>query len=166
MPQDLSDEKSTMFQLMAWCHQATSHYLNQCWPSLMMMPFGVIRLQWVKKSCNILPLLLVEEIGKLFFSPKCTPETPCGHICICIWLYFCVHNVFCPATLLICMFFHWWLLILHNPSCRDGGYHICAPYLEPTGNVTLVDITGTTIMVQYLLSQFTATHLKIKHPLP
>ena len=24
--------KSTMLQVMAWCHQATSHYLRQCWP--------------------------------------------------------------------------------------------------------------------------------------
>ena len=27
---DLSDDKSTLFQVMTWCHQATSHYLNQC----------------------------------------------------------------------------------------------------------------------------------------
>ena len=31
MPQDLT-EKSTLVQLMAWCHQATSHYLSQYWP--------------------------------------------------------------------------------------------------------------------------------------
>ena len=29
---DLSDDKSTLVQVMAWCHQATSHYLSQCWP--------------------------------------------------------------------------------------------------------------------------------------
>ena len=32
---------------MAWCHQATSHYLNQCWP-WSMLPYGVTRPQWVK----------------------------------------------------------------------------------------------------------------------
>ena len=32
MPQDLSDDKSTLVQVMAWCRQATSHYLSQCWP--------------------------------------------------------------------------------------------------------------------------------------
>ena len=31
---------------MAWCHQATSHYLIQCWPSFM-SPYGVTRPQWV-----------------------------------------------------------------------------------------------------------------------
>ena len=29
---DLADDKSTLVQVMAWCCQATSHYLNQCWP--------------------------------------------------------------------------------------------------------------------------------------
>ena len=32
---------------MAWCHQAPSHYLNQCWPRSM-TPYDVTRPQWVK----------------------------------------------------------------------------------------------------------------------
>ena len=31
---------------MAWCQQASSHYLNQCWPRFM-LPYGVARPQWV-----------------------------------------------------------------------------------------------------------------------
>ena len=31
---------------MAWCRQATSHYLNQCWHSSM-SPYGITRCQWV-----------------------------------------------------------------------------------------------------------------------
>ena len=27
MPQDLTDDKSTLVQVKAWCRQATSHYL-------------------------------------------------------------------------------------------------------------------------------------------
>ena len=46
MPQDLTDDKSTLIQVMAWCHQATSHYLSQCWPRSM-SPNGVTRPQWV-----------------------------------------------------------------------------------------------------------------------
>ena len=38
---DLSNDKSTLVQVMAWCRQATSHYLSQCWP---------IRPQCVKSS--------------------------------------------------------------------------------------------------------------------
>ena len=46
---DLTDDKSTLVQVMAWCRQATSHYLNQCWPSSV-TPYGVTRLQWVNKQ--------------------------------------------------------------------------------------------------------------------
>ena len=47
MPQHLTDHHSTLVQVMAWCRQATSHYLSQCWPRSM-SPYGVIRPQWVK----------------------------------------------------------------------------------------------------------------------
>ena len=47
MPLDLTDDKSTLVQVMAWCRQATGHYLNQCWPRSQ-MPYGVTRPQWVK----------------------------------------------------------------------------------------------------------------------
>ena len=47
MPLDLTDGKSTLVQVMAWCRQATSHYLNQCWPRSM-SPYGVTKPQWVK----------------------------------------------------------------------------------------------------------------------
>ena len=40
------DPKSTSFQVMAWCRQATSHYLSQCWHSFM-LPYGVTRPQSV-----------------------------------------------------------------------------------------------------------------------
>ena len=46
MSLDLTDDKSTLVQVMAWCRQATSHYLSQCWPSSM-SPYGVTRPQWV-----------------------------------------------------------------------------------------------------------------------
>ena len=31
--QYLTNEKPTLVQVMAWCRQATSHYLSQCWRS-------------------------------------------------------------------------------------------------------------------------------------
>ena len=42
MPMVLTYDKSTLVQIMAWCRQATSHYLSQCWPRSM-SPYGVIR---------------------------------------------------------------------------------------------------------------------------
>ena len=46
MPMDLTDGKSTLVPVMAWCRQATSHYLSQCWPRSM-PPCGITRPQWV-----------------------------------------------------------------------------------------------------------------------
>ena len=52
MPRDLTDDKSTLVQVMAWCRQATSHYLSQCWPSSM-SPYCVTRPQWVKLNHSL-----------------------------------------------------------------------------------------------------------------
>ena len=46
MQLNFSDDKSTLIQVMAWCHQAASHCLNQCWPSSM-SPCGITRDQWI-----------------------------------------------------------------------------------------------------------------------
>ena len=47
MSMDVIDDKSTLVQVMAWCRQATSHYLSHCWPRSM-SPYGITRPQWVK----------------------------------------------------------------------------------------------------------------------
>ena len=46
MSLDLTGDKSTLLQVMAWCRQATSHYLSQWWPRSL-LPYGVTRPQWV-----------------------------------------------------------------------------------------------------------------------
>ena len=46
MPQDLTDDKSTLVEVMAWCRQATSHYLSQFRLSSLSL-YGVARPQWV-----------------------------------------------------------------------------------------------------------------------
>ena len=51
MPQNLSDDKSTLVQVMAWCRQAASHYLSQCCPSSL-SPYGVTRPQWVNSQVS------------------------------------------------------------------------------------------------------------------
>ena len=47
MSMDLTDDKSTLVQVMAWCREATSLYLSPCWPRSM-IPCDVTRPQWVK----------------------------------------------------------------------------------------------------------------------
>ena len=41
MSLDLTNDKSTLVQVMAWCRQATSHYLSQCWPRSL-LPYELI----------------------------------------------------------------------------------------------------------------------------
>ena len=42
MSLDFTDHQSTLVQVMAWCRQATSHYLSQCW-TRSLSPYGVTR---------------------------------------------------------------------------------------------------------------------------
>ena len=56
MPQNHTNEKSTLIHVMAWCHQATSHYLSQWWPRPV-SPYGITRPQWVKPHM-IIPLAI------------------------------------------------------------------------------------------------------------
>ena len=46
MPLGLTDDPSTLVQVMAWCQQVTSLYLSQCWPDSM-SSYGTTRPQWV-----------------------------------------------------------------------------------------------------------------------
>ena len=46
MPQKITNEKSTLVQVIAWCRQAKNHYLSQCWPRSM-SPYGITRPQRV-----------------------------------------------------------------------------------------------------------------------
>ena len=52
---------------MAWCHQATRHYLSQCWPRSM-SPYGVIRPWWVNMFWprHPIPQLLMIWYGIIF----------------------------------------------------------------------------------------------------
>ena len=54
MPLDLTDDKSAFVQVMAWCHQAPSHYLINVDPYLCshMMSLGhnELRCSWVKPA--------------------------------------------------------------------------------------------------------------------
>ena len=55
MSLDSTDDQSTLVQVMAWCRQAPSHYLSQCWPRSL-LPYGVTRSQWVNLSFSVTAL--------------------------------------------------------------------------------------------------------------
>ena len=61
MPLDLTDDKPTLVRVMAWCRQATSHYLSQYWARFMLL-YGIIRPQWLNH--------LVSS-SFFFFVPTC-----------------------------------------------------------------------------------------------
>ena len=78
MPQNPIDDKSTLVQVMAWCHQAPSHYLSQCWPKSM-SPYlygsddnNTWQVDWEinAKYQNIIPIF--------YFIGGETPEYACG----------------------------------------------------------------------------------------
>ena len=98
MPLDLTDDKSTLVQVMAWCRQATSHYLSQCWPRSM-SPNGVGRPQWVNLHSKqqydipvIFTLELVEPVHMLtrwgWVMQKCISKI--GHHWFRQWLVTCL----------------------------------------------------------------------------
>ena len=68
MSLDFTDDQSTLVQVMAWCCQATSHHLSQCWPRSL-SPYGVTRPQCVnilrpeQNACHF------DDIaGRIFFN--------------------------------------------------------------------------------------------------
>ena len=46
-PQNITNGKSTLVQLIAWCCQATSRYLNHWCSSRSMSPYGITSTQWL-----------------------------------------------------------------------------------------------------------------------
>ena len=69
MSLDLTDDKSTLVQVMAWCRQATSHYLSQCWLRSL-SPYGVTRPQWVNCLWNgSLSILYIPVVVAVSWQP-------------------------------------------------------------------------------------------------
>ena len=66
-------------QVMAWCHQATSHYLNQCYQRTM-MACGVTRLQWVNS------LWVTNETRLSIYIVHCKIKLKHDMMKLCIWL--------------------------------------------------------------------------------
>ena len=53
MSLEFNDDQSTLVQVVAWCRQAASQYLSQCWPRSL-SPYGVTRPQWVMAVLDFL----------------------------------------------------------------------------------------------------------------
>ena len=112
---------SMLVQVMAWCCQAPSHYLNQYWPKSM-MPYDITKLQWV--NVKILEysnyqiyqqLYLTRQIWGIWkLRPAYSPETPnLGQNRWC----------FVPCDLEI-----WWMTLENNRASLLCCFKHCATF--------------------------------------
>ena len=90
--ENTSDVKSTLVQIMAWCHQASNHYLSQCWPRSV-SPYGVTRPQCMMASSNGSFFLITGPLCREFNGDRWIPFTK-GQSCR-LWCFFDVglHNL-------------------------------------------------------------------------
>ena len=81
MSLDLTDDKSSLVQVMAWCRQATSHYLSQCWPRSL-SPYDVTRPQWVNVEAVHMTCKLACHFRWLKIQACCEIiwTSPAGHV--------------------------------------------------------------------------------------
>ena len=62
MSLDFTDDRWRLIQVMAWCRQAPSHYLSQCWPRSP-SPYDVTDPQWVKTYFNHVAILTLSFLS-------------------------------------------------------------------------------------------------------
>ena len=113
MPQNLTDEKSTLVQVMAWCRQATSYYLSQCWPSSM-SPNGVTRLQSVNTSTEFC------RHSRALHSPKLPFLAPAGTPYVLLFWHVQLTCLLCRTAGLVRILAARWRHCQHPPG-RDTG---------------------------------------------
>ena len=61
MSLDLTYDKSTLVQVMAWCREATSHYRSQCWPRSL-SSYGVTRPHWVNIYWHFISFVKADKL--------------------------------------------------------------------------------------------------------
>ena len=120
-PQDLTNDKSNLVQVMAWCRQATSHYLSQCWPRSL-SPHGITKPQWVKiygpkngAYCHFFFQIhtYISVNLRLSLSLGMAPTQICT---FCTWnlntprgLVFVIHHCLTKIVVVICLRFNQYL---------------------------------------------------------
>ena len=116
MSLDLTDDKSTLVQVMAWCRQATSHYLSQCWPRFL-SPYGITRPQWVKFTgcidyCSTRHWW-VTHVSSYLFKAISIGVGKCGKISN--WWLLCKHMIH-EDIMTLRYFQHYWPIVGYHQS--------------------------------------------------
>ena len=128
MTKDLINGKSTLVQVMAWCHQATDHYLSQCW-SRSLSTYGVTRTQWV--LCELLVnkwVLRMSSVTHKLLVKLCFSTTNDPFVDIC-----CL-DINCKTAKVMFIFYinpsetpQCARQISHNASPCNSNMYTCAP---------------------------------------
>ena len=74
MSWNVRNQKSTLVQVMSWCHQATSQYLSQCWLRSL-SPCGTTRPHWVKLYINGADKYLADHENSSWSAVNIQPQT-------------------------------------------------------------------------------------------
>ena len=118
---------------MAWCLTASSHYMNQCWPSLSsMMSYGTVRERWVKRIVH------------------CKRNVTPAHQ---QWSYIFICTDLSKSLQQLLMSWHLHYQVKSSPR-------VVASLSESYGHAALVVIPGTTMLAPYHPVQATAAELK------
>ena len=143
---------------MAWCHQASSHYLGQGWSSFMMQ-YDITRVQWVKSLWPCVALLHWGSLSTMF------------QVWLVAWLYQTITwtNAVLPSTRSSCIhprviFMIWipkfWLKFTHWKLCNippgANGLRTFALCIMIIGLVKYVNIP---LIVVLQLDDFVATKI-------
>ena len=86
-----------LVQVMAWCHQAASHYLSHCWPRYVLQ-YGVTTPQWVSQ----LPFIVVPQQNWRILPMDSWFETRM----LPIWVFMSLKSDF---KVEIYLFWGWWI---------------------------------------------------------
>ena len=139
MPQHLTDHWSTLVQVMAWCHQATSHYLSQCWPKSL-LPYDVTKSKWVKLKLSKMYSMTDLAIHRLKFVWQ--------SINICI---FALHSV---IIIIITLVGKYWTMDLMHRLVVSAFYQKVGQFLF--GRWTAISWRFATILYYFSLYVFAA----------
>ena len=111
---DFIDDQSALVQVMAWCHQATSHYLSQYWPRSM-SPNGVTRPQWVEYGIAFIGLIFSQVY--YIYSSSLPEKLHCRHLLVTLFRSY--HT--CYSNHLSLAFASQWNLILFVVNHKRRG---------------------------------------------
>ena len=108
VPTALLDKRLLLAQVMAWGHQATSHYLNQRWPRLETHIDGLVQ------KCSI------SIANALEILQSCTKSTICASLILSVLFFYHVYVLNYCCELNMYLPFIYFFTMMEILSCYPG----------------------------------------------